>query len=355
MSPGLIVKSVLPAKSKEHLFRSLSVMISAGITLPQTLESLKELETEPRLLDFYETALDSLAQGRSFAESIRRASSDVGALNVALIEIAERTGSLELVLRRIADYESRSNRVRNRVASQLVYPLFLGLFALAGIFFLPGYCLSGILPVLRAEGGELSLLTRAFLYFSELTHNPLTWLLGGAGVALLVRWASGLRYNKSTRAMVFSLLDSTPIASGVLLHWRQAVLCECLALQLTVGLSPLKAFPLAAQATHDPRALDWSKEAVSALKSGATIPECLECWPGLPSLFVSMAEVGQESGRWPSLLQKLAEYHYRELEYAVERLVILLEPITICLMGLVFGLIILATLTPMINLVKGLS
>lgn len=355
MSSGLIVKSVLPAKSKEYLFRSLSVMISAGITLPQTLESLKELETDPRLLDFFETALDSLAQGRSFTESIKRASSDVGALNVALIEIAEKTGSLEAVLRRIVDYEVRSNGVRKRVASQLVYPLFLGLFALAGIVFLPGYCLSGILPILRAEGGELTLLTRAFLWFSELTRSPLTWVLGVVAAALFVRWASKLRDNKRFLASAFAFLDATPVASGVLLHWRLAVLCNCLALQLTVGLSPLKAFPLAASAIHDPRAVDWSADAVSALKEGATIPECLQYWPGLPTLFISMAEVGQESGQWPSLLEKLAEYHYRELEYSVERLVILLEPITLCVMGLVFGLIILATLTPMINLIKGLS
>ena len=111
--------------SKAMMFRSISVMVSAGVPLHQCLGYLAEQEADPELRKFYHTTLQNLESGHTFTASLRASPEDVGALNLALIEIAEHTGSLERVLRRIVEYEVRSEEVRKQLTSQLVYPAFL--------------------------------------------------------------------------------------------------------------------------------------------------------------------------------------------------------------------------------------
>lgn len=330
-------------------------MVSSGIPLHQALGYLAEQEADPTVQQFYQTTLRNLESGQTFASSLRESSLDVGALNLTLIEIGEETGSLERVLRRIVAFEVRSEEVKKRVKAQLVYPVFLGVFALFIVIFLPGICLEGMIPVLQSQGGELPLLTRGFFWFSEATRSSVFWLATTLMIGLAFYSIPQVWKSEVVRARALDVLEGLPVACRVLEHWRVAFLSDCLSLQLSVGVTPLKAFPLAAQIIHDPRALEHSHRVVLALKDGQTIPESLREWPGLPKLFLSMAEVGEESGRWPSLLKKLSEHHFQELEYAVDQLVTLLEPITLSVLGLLFGLMIIATLTPMLKLIEGLS
>ena len=329
-------------------------MVSAGIPLHQCLYYLAEQESDPVARRFYESTLENLESGRSFTASLKASSQDLGELNLTLLNIAERTGSLETVLRRITEYETRADEVRKRVFSQLVYPCFLGLFGFLTLLFLPGYCLEGMISLLRNEGGELPFLSRLFFQLSE-TVSSFPFVVGLAliGVALFLFLRKAWR-NESARARALDVVDGIPVARNVLSHWRLAFLSDTLALQLSVGLSPLKAFPLAAQAIHDPRAIEYAQNVVRAIKDGRTVPESLREWPGLPSLFLSMAQVGEESGRWPALLRKLAEYHHRELEDALDRFVTLLEPVVLSVMGVLFGLMMVASLTPMLSLIEGL-
>ena len=330
-------------------------MVSAGIPLHQALYFLAQQDVGPKTVEFYTTTLSKLENGATFSESLRTGPQNVGSLNIALIEIAQQTGSLENVLRRIVEHEERASRARKRIASQLVYPLFLGLFAVFTVVVLPGYCLNGILPVLQNEGADLPMVSRAFFGFSAITQSPIFWvftLLTGAWLAYLARQAS---QNRKTRGRVIGLLEEIPVAAGLIQNWRLALFSDSLALQLSVGLSPLQAIPLAALALNDPRVQGYSLDMVEALQQGESISASLKHWPNLPQLFLSMAEVGEVSGSWPALLRKLSDYHHQELEHSVDELVTLLEPIALCLMGLIFGVMIVATLTPMLKLIEGLS
>ena len=330
-------------------------MVSSGIPLHQALAYLSEQEADPEMRRFFDTTLQNLERGESLAASLRGSSQDVGALNLALIEIAEQTGSLETTLRKIVDFEVSSEHLKKRLLSQLIYPVFLGVFALLTVIFLPGYCLEGMVPVLKAQGGELPLLTRGFFWLSEATRSYPFWVMSAILVGVAAFLIPRAWNSEVVRSRCLDVIEVTPVARTVLEHWQLAFLSDCLSLQLSVGLSPLRAFPLAAQALNDPRALERSQKVVLALKDGQTIPESLQEWPNLPKLFLSMAEVGEQSGRWPSLLKKLAEYHHQELEHSIDQLVTLLEPITLSVMGILFGLMIIATLTPMLKLIEGLS
>lgn len=330
-------------------------MVSAGIPLHQTLHFLGQQEVKPQLFDFYQTTLRRLESGSTFSESLKAGPQNVGTLNIALIRIAEQTGALERVLSKIADYEERSNRVKKRIASQLVYPIFLALFAVFAVVVLPGYCLSGIPSILENEGAELPVLSRAFFWFSGVTRSSIFWILSVCAAIVLAYLLRETWRNDSARGRILGFLEAMPVASNLVQNWRLAFFSDCLALQLSVGMSPLQAFPLASLALDDPRLREYTKGMVQALEQGDSISESLRHWPNLPQTFLSMAEVGEVSGQWPRMLRKLAEYHHQQLEHAVDDMVTLLEPMALSFMGLVFGFMIVATLSPMLKLIEGLS
>jgi type II secretory pathway component PulF len=219
---------------------------------------------------------------------------------------------------------------------------------------LPVFCLDGLLGIIEQNTDTVPFLTQALLAVNNFLGQPLLWLVLTAIMIIVSTKRNHLVRAIRERHILWNLL---PLFGPLnrLRHLSSAlVFSNSLALQLEVGLTPLNALPLAAGTTGDPA---WEKLGLSArdrLVEGETFSDAFGKPEFLDPIFVSILAVGQESGKLPRLLKSYVKMCQEELEYRIEQLLALMEPLLLLLMGFVFGIIMLATLQPMLNLVRNL-
>lgn len=329
-------------------------MVSSGIPLHYALVNLAEQFEQQRFREAIQSLAQSVRQGKRFSQSLAQHRWLFGPLHRFLITIGEETGGLDLILQRLANYEERSSALRQALVSRLAYPAVLMVIATLTLLFLPAFALEGIFKVIESTGGQLPTLTVVFIKFSRLLRNPLVLgvltILGAAGLyGLKEAWL-----NSETRKHIVNLGMAVPVMGRVLRNTAMAGFASALAIQFEVGVSPLKGLPAAAMTTGNPQLIEEVEAAVEDLKSGVPLSECLQQVTVLSPTFLSVVTTGEESGKMPEQLGRLAVFYEQQVDHSMDTLTSLLEPVILCVMGAIFAVMLVATMLPLVNLVKGL-
>lgn len=336
------------------LFRSLATIVGAGLTLHGGLNLLGQPGEEPQLEAVARGLARRVERGQPLSRAMRDFPESFGSFECNLIQVAEKSGRLHLVLDRLATRLEESHRVTMKVRGALVYPSLLLMACLALMVLAPPYLLAGQLEMLKNSGAEPPALTRMLMTFSDLVRSPFFLLgLGGAAVGLgwLVRSLlrrPGPRLAASRRAL------RVPYLGPVLKLLASSRFARSLALQLESGVLLSEAMPLAAQASGQPVLEEEMKACVQALFDGAALGQALGRSTVFPRGFVPMVETGEASGRSAFTLAWLADFYDLELEAALGRFTAAFEPVMLVSMGMMVAVTLLGTLLPTLNLVEGM-
>jgi type IV pilus assembly protein PilC len=329
-------------------------MMSAGIPLHVALDNCTShfpQENYRRLLSELATELRT---GYRFSVAISRRPWFFSSFHRTLITVGEQTGGLNVVLRSLADYEESSRALGQELIAKLVYPGFLFLVSLTALILLPVFALDGLFQILENSNAELPWLTVAFIQTSRLIRSPLGWvllLLAIVGLWILKStWASSRRL----REVVWIAMSRTPHLGPTLKATALARFARTFAIQLEAGVLMTKALPYAADATGSPVLTAQIGQATTMLGEGAPVHDACQVVPFLDQTFLSMLTVGEETGRLPELLRHLSRYYEQEAERYLETLASLLEPLVMCVMGVLFAVMLVATMLPLVRLVQTL-
>lgn len=337
-----------------NFFRSLTVLISAGIPLHSALEFIEDQQLDPADRKAVSEMAEMLVAGYRFSQAMSGQTDRFEPFHLNSIRIAEETGSLVLTVAELEICEQKRVEHARLLKGKLTYPMILALVCVVVVIALPVFCLDGLLQIIQQNSDSVPTLTLGLIWFNKLLSQPALWigLIGATG------WATFNRRKVLTRLSESKVLwHAASLIKPVneLRHLSSAlVFCNSLALQLEVGLTPLLALPLAAGTTGDPAWEELGLRAKESLVEGETFQEAFAGADFLHPIFLSILAVGQESGKLPRLLRSYVKMCQDELEYRIEQLLALLEPLLLLFMGFVFGIIMLATLQPMLNLVKSL-
>lgn len=334
--------------------RTLATLVSAGIPIMRSLEICGEQFTEPKFKEMARTISTNLGSGRRLSECFRLHPWFFTSFHCHLLAVAEKTGALALVLMKLAEYEEKSIGLRRELAGKLTYPAILFLVSIAGLVLLPMFALEGLFKVLESSGADLPVLTIAFIQASRFLRSPLGILLVALCLFVGTLTVRQIRSSHKQRQRFMNLCLNTPVLGEVLRVSQVARFSMSLGLQLEVGVSPLEALRIAAETSNSASISSQMKNAIEALKGGDTLSQSLERVDHLDLTFTSMLSVGEESGKVPQLLKKLSIFYQEEVERTLETLTSLLEPIMLCVMGVLFAIMLLATMLPLVHLVQAL-
>ncbi|MCA9793834.1 MAG: type II secretion system F family protein [Candidatus Eremiobacteraeota bacterium] len=336
------------------LFRSLSVMFSSGIPLQQGLPLLAPQLDNPTLQSAVVGITQSIRVGHSFYKAICRYPDIFPLVHRQMFRVAEVTGSLPLVLERVAVHEEKAHESVIRLRSVMIYPLCIMAVSFLFIVFIPPWLFRELFGVIRRADVELPLLTRVMMTFSDLLSTPLAYL----GLFLLVVSVAGaIRQVLRHEEMQLRLTESAMSIWGLgaaLQALATARFARALQLLVDVGIPMHHALELAGQASGNLYLRERTKEAVNLVIDGATVANALEATHFFPRLFLQAVEVGDESGELGRLLSKVADLYDTEMEYRATVLLAALEPLTMLGMGVLVGLTIIATMIPLMRLVQDL-
>jgi MSHA biogenesis protein MshG len=333
------------------LFRSLAALQSAGVPLVSCFDALGQTVENQKLRQVCQETGGLLSQGHPLSSCFRKHPEVFAGFHNHLIAVGEETGNLSQVLGYIATFEESRERLMQRIRSALIYPTLVAVTALLGLVFVLPFVLEGVFEVIRDSGAEPPLLTKAVMAISSFMSSPLGWLAVPA--LFLAAYKPVKKELTSLRCRPFLL--SLPGLGNCLRRASSARYAGALSLCLRSGLSVQRSLALSARATGDPLLEHGVKSVKRAVEEGSTLSEALQSLGFFTPLFVEIVASGEEVGRTEEMLAWLAEGLEKDLEQDLQTYAALLEPIMLLAVGVVVGVIVIATASPMLNLIQTLG
>ncbi len=324
------------AAERAVFFRCLSLMFLSGIHLGRSFDILARQCEHPELARAAREVSERLRSGSSLSRALVQGRAPLTPFTLRLVQLGESTGTLGVLLTRLADYEEKLSLLQHRLRAQLTYPLLLATLCLIAVVALPPWLFAALRPALGQTG--LPWFSRVVLSLSQVLGSPFFWLLGG-----------GLFYR--FRTILLAQAAHLPGLSATLSTLAQARFLRSLALALETGLPLQQSLQLAGGCSglEEP-----CRQAIEAVMSGATVAQGLAVSGVFSPVIIQGVRAGEESGKVSAMLLSLAELFELELETAIRRFLDLLEPLLMLAMGVAAGAFIIATALPLLRLVESL-
>ncbi len=352
---SLFKKQTVKGKTLMIFTRQLATLIDAGLPLLRSLTVLAKQEKDLVLRSTITQLAESVQGGSTFSDSLSVHPKIFNKLYVNMVKAGELGGVLELVLLRLAEFQEKAQRIKNKVVAAMFYPLIVLLIAIIILVFL----LIFIVPKFEAifadmlGGKPLPALTRFVIGASDMVKNHILEIgvvivVAVIGYRLAVRTAKGLRAMDTVklRAPLFGDLTRKSAISRF---------SRTLGTLVTSGVPILQALTITRETAGNVIIADAITKVHDAVKEGESIVAPLEASGVFPPMVISMIDVGEETGQLPEMLLKIAEVYDDEVDNAVQGLTSLLEPIMIVMLAVVVGTIVIALFLPLISIISGLQ
>lgn len=328
-------------------YRELSTLLAVGIPLAEALQTVAGQQS-PALRHSLLMLRDGVCSGQSLTESMRRQPRYYDAVALSLVEVGERSGTLEQSLQRLAELRERSLQFKGKLGTALVYPATVVVVGVVVSLFLMTFVVPKLLGVLEQSGKPLPSSTRLVKGASDLLLQG-WWALMAAGVG--VTWVAVLAMR---RPVVRSWWDGfqlrLPVLGPLLIKQAVSRVSLVIATLCRSGVGLIASLELAESATSNTVIRRALREARASVTVGREIAEALGGGTGvLPPTVVQVFAVGQASGRLEEMLERLSGDYDQQVAAATARLTAMLEPILILLLAVWVGLIAFATMMPILE------
>ena len=328
--------------------RGLATLLSAGFPLVAALETLISQTKAPALKKALAEVKDLVVEGNSFAFALSQFPGAFSPLYINMAQAGEASGTLEIVLERLADMMENQLDLNNRIRNALAYPLFMTLLGTAVLFFLMTVIVPNIAAVFAEMGRVLPAPTRLLIAASNLIQS-FWWLI-------LILCFSGImvffRVKKSPhgRDFIDRMILRIPLIGFLVIRLSTARFARTLGSLLENGVPMLQALDIVQNIVGYTPISKAIKAGTKEIEKGSGLAEALASHGVFPNLFMQMLKVGEQSGKLEAMLKKTASIYEKEVTAQVTRMTSLLEPIMILVMGVIVGGIVLSICLPIFEM-----
>lgn len=340
------------AVSLAVLYRQLAVVYASGVNLERALLCLSGQGHQPLHLSL-RLARNRLCTGYPFWRALRD-SGPFPDLHIRFIRLGENSGEMDSILKALAEFQERYCQLQARLKAALTYPLVMLAVCLLVLLILPGILFTPVFEFLKSSGVELPWMSRMVLGLLGLLSDPRTW--SALGLLLML---SLPKLRRSWENLSRDRLEEAVLAlPGLGCFWAQLAtvrFLRCLQPAVKSGAPLLTGFDMAADCSGSPRLHRQVGELIQSVREGGSMVQGLRRLELIPRVYRQTLEIGFETGRLERPLNSVAEIAELELETRIEVLLNLLEPLVMLAVGLLVGVVIIATMSPMVELIRSIT
>ena len=347
-------KSVKP-KTLMIFTRQLATLIDAGLPLLRGLTVLAKQERDSVLKSTINKVADSVQGGSTFSEGLAQHPRLFNDLYVNMVKAGELGGVLELVLTRLAEFQEKAQKVKNKVVAAMVYPIIVLLLAVAIMIVLLIFIVPKFETIFHDMLGDkpLPTITLFVLGISDFMQKHWTVLLA----VFVVLFATGkvAARTRAGRSVIDRAKLRAPLFGDLIRKTSISRFSRTLGTLVTSGVPILQALNITRETAGNTVIAQAITQVHDSVKEGDSVAQPLEASGAFPQMVISMIDVGEETGQLPEMLLKIAEVYDDEVDNSVAALTSLLEPIMIVLLALIVGTIVIALFMPLISIISGLQ
>jgi type IV pilus assembly protein PilC len=352
---GHVGGSIKP-KSLMIFTRQLATLIDSGLPLLRSLTVLEKQEPNPVLKATVSALAENVQGGSTFSESLAQHPKIFNKLYVNMVKAGELGGVLEIVLNRLAEYQEKAQKLKNKIVSAMVYPVIVMFIAVAILVFLMIFIVPKFKEMFSNTDSELPLISKIVFGMSEFfLARPLfvpnvvfVFIMFGIGVFLFNIWGR----TTGGRVVIDNLKLKMPVLGDIQRKSAVSRFSRTLGTLVTSGVPILQALNITRDTAGNVVISQAIEKVHEAVKEGETIVTPLQASGVFPNMVISMVDVGEETGQLPEMLLKVADVYDDEVDNAVTALTSILEPIMIVILALIVGAVVFALFLPLIKMIS---
>ena len=355
VSKGHVGGRIKP-KSLMIFTRQLATLIDSGLPLLRSLTVLEKQEPNPVLKATVSALAENVQGGSTFSESLAQHPKIFNKLYVNMVKAGELGGVLEIVLNRLAEYQEKAQKLKNKIVSAMVYPVIVMFIAVAILVFLMIFIVPKFKEMFTNTDSELPLISKIVFGMSEFfLARPLfvpnvvfVFIMFGIGIFLFNLWGR----TSGGRVIIDNMKLKMPILGDIQRKSAVSRFSRTLGTLVTSGVPILQALNITRDTAGNVVISHAIEKVHEAVKEGETIVTPLQASGVFPNMVISMVDVGEETEQLPEMLLKVADVYDDEVDNAVTALTSILEPIMIVILALIVGAVVFALFLPLIKMIS---
>lgn len=328
--------------------RQLSTLVGASIPLVDALSALYEQTDSPAMKKTVAQVRDSVNEGLAFAEALAQHKRVFPELYINMVRAGEVSGALDVVLVRLAEFMEGQHRLKSRIGSAMLYPIFLLGISLLVLLYLLTAVVPKVVGMFESMNQVLPLPTRILIAVSQFLAAT-WWMLAialVAGIILLLRWKKTERGARRFDRFTMNL----PVFGSIYRKVSVARFARTLGTLLASGVPIIESLRIVKTVLQNRIMESAVDDSIAAVMDGSSISSPLKKSGVFPPILIHMISVGERSGSLEEMLMKAAESYEGDVETTISGLTSLLEPLMIVIMGVIVGFVVLSILMPMLEM-----
>ncbi len=328
--------------------RQLATLLQSGIPLVEALSALIEQLEQPELKAAFTEARDRVNEGQSFASALEAHPKVFSSLYVHMVAAGEASGTLEVVLGRLADFLESQARLKTKVVGALAYPAFMMVLGMGIVAVMMVVVVPKVTGIFEDFQQALPWYTELLIWSSEV-FSGYWWLMllaAGGGFWGFRRWLATEAGRRKWDRFVLRM----PLFGKLVMMVGVSRFARTLATLLASGVPILRAMEITRNVLGNTELMEVVDEARANVREGESIAKPLKESGRFPPIVTHMIAIGERSGQLETMLEHVARNYDQQIDARVTAMTALLEPLMIVVMGTAAGGIAFAILTPLMQI-----
>ena len=352
--PGLSIRRELPilfgVKARDVIVftRQLATLVERGINAFSALQVLRGQIRNPTFKGVVTTMIQDLEQGSSFADATSRHPQAFPPIYSRMVNVGERTGNLQAVLRQVANYMEKEKAALKRVRTAMIYPALILLVACGVVAILVTFTLPPLLEMFNEFEAELPLVTKLLISVVGFVSMYKLYLAPGIiGIAALAVWY----VRRPTGSQKLDrLLLRMPLIGPIITLREMSHFSRTMSISLDAGLPMIETMDMVIQTTQNRVVRKAVEDIRTQMLEGRGLFQSMAPNELFPPLLVQLVRVGEEVGTLSADLMTTADLYEQEVDERVDLLLSLMQPFLILIIGLIVAFIAVSVIVPIYSI-----
>ncbi len=333
--------------------KQLHTMLTSGMPITRCMEVLADQSEHPKVKQVSKEVSLDIRKGNLFSDALKRHPKVFPDLLVNMVEAGELTGNLDNVIDSMAKHYENETQINSKISLALMYPKFLGIMALFIVVLMLAFVVPKFLEMFTKSGQEIPALTQVLLNMSNFVTNHYVILI--LGIISIIVGFKALMKNPKVRYQYQLRILEIPKLGIILKKLISTRFSRTMATLLQSGIPIVYALEASAKVTGNSVISKKMEVVVDEIRKGNSLSYFLKDMNVFPPILISMISIGEESGDLDGMFSKVADYFDSELDENIKKIISIIEPAMIVIMGIIMGFIIVAMYLPILGSVDTIT
>jgi len=329
--------------------RQLATMIAAGIPIAQAVDVISHGHENPSMRDQLTTIRQDVESGTSLSSALRKFPLHYDELYTNLVDAGEQSGTLEVLLDKVATYKEKIEAIKSKIRSAMFYPAAVIVVAIVVTAILMIFVIPQFESLFQGFGADLPALTRMVVNVSEF-FQAYWYIIFGVLIGGIIAIFAAYKRSEKMRYTVDRLSLKIPVLGEILRKATVARFARTLATMFGAGVPLVDALTSVAGATGNRVYYDGVMKVREEISTGRHLEPSMADTKLFDNMTLQMVAIGEESGELDAMLNKVADFYEREVDDAVAAMSSLLEPFIMIFLGGLIGTMVIAMYLPIFKM-----